>query len=211
MKSYYAFEGEIHYYGRLPRTIEVVPESQSPNRAAGDLRGVLGSQAEPNRWKEPPHVVLSNLEITSEIMASFIKKFGPLMGKDAAVFNPDADHFYESLDYFKQFQDVLRSAWKGDDKSIHAIQNRAGYLSPLWMGTQKIQIAVDDLQQLLCLLFLRDRAAGKIAVCANPDCPAPFFVRSRKGQRFCTHKCAVLINVRKFRKAQAEKKTRRKR
>src|SRR5215469_2249787 len=98
MNSYYTVEAEIRYYGRIPSSIEAVPEAQSPNRTEGDLRGVLGSEAQPSRWKEPPHVVLANLmEVTPKTMASFIGKFGPLMGKDESVYAPDADHFYESI------------------------------------------------------------------------------------------------------------------
>jgi PAS domain-containing protein len=59
-------------------------------------------------------------------------------------------------------------------------------------------------------LFLRDCGAKKTRVCVNPDCPAPYFLQTRKGQKFCTHRCAVLVNVRRFRAGLAAGRVKRK-
>lgn len=40
-------------------------------------------------------------------------------------------------------------------------------------------------------------------ICANPDCPHPYFLQKRKGQIYCSHPCAVLINVRRFRERES--------
>jgi predicted RNA-binding Zn ribbon-like protein len=56
--------------------------------------------------------------------------------------------------------------------------------------------------------FLMDYKIGRIKVCGNPDCVTPYFVESRKGQEFCSHKCAVLINVRRFRERQSKAEAR---
>lgn len=46
----------------------------------------------------------------------------------------------------------------------------------------------------------------KIKICENPDCPSPQFAQQRRGQKYCTHKCAVLMNVRRFRARLSNKK-----
>jgi hypothetical protein len=67
-----------------------------------------------------------------------------------------------------------------------------------------VEIAVHDLWDLARLLFLRDFAAGRTKVCANEDCGSRYFLEQRKGQKFCSHNCAVLINVRRFRSRQVK-------
>lgn len=50
---------------------------------------------------------------------------------------------------------------------------------------ERIAISTNDLWKFICLLFLIDEAEGKLGMCENPDCPAPYFKRKRRTQRFC--------------------------
>jgi hypothetical protein len=79
-------------------------------------------------------------------------------------------------------------------------------------GTQPIvtsdaTIATHDLWRFICFLFWMDFNEGRTAVCRNRECPAPYFLRSRKDKQFCSHACAVAVNVRRFREREAEKKS----
>ncbi|MGB2676915.1 MAG: hypothetical protein WAN12_07530 [Candidatus Acidiferrum sp.] len=49
----------------------------------------------------------------------------------------------------------------------------------------EIALTTDDLWKFISYLFLRDFLAGKIGVCGNPDCPAPYYLKSRSDQKFC--------------------------
>jgi hypothetical protein len=69
-------------------------------------------------------------------------------------------------------------------------------------------LETEKLWSYLCYLFLVDYAEKRIGVCDRKDCPTPYFIRQRRGQRYCSHDCAVLENVRRFR---AGKKTSKKR
>ena len=60
----------------------------------------------------------------------------------------------------------------------------------------QIDLIVTDLFGIICILFLRDFAAGRLGKCANPDCQAPFFVRSRKTQRFCDAPVCIVYSHR---------------
>ena len=62
-----------------------------------------------------------------------------------------------------------------------------------------IEIEPQHLWDFTRLLFMRDYLVGDIGVCENPDCVTRYFVKKRKGQVYCCHKCAVLMNVRAFR------------
>jgi len=82
----------------------------------------------------------------------------------------------------------LKYAWKSGDK--RTVEEIAEYTSEslrphVDVATGAVAIKVADAWTMTCLLFLRDHAAGKTAVCANPECPAPYFLRSRKTQKIC--------------------------
>ena len=47
------------------------------------------------------------------------------------------------------------------------------------------ELVADVLWSFIRLLFLRDYGAGRIGVCLNPDCPVPYFVKSRRTQTIC--------------------------
>jgi hypothetical protein len=86
-----------------------------------------------------------------------------------------------------KFRDVLRQAWQNPSDTI-----ALGVLRNLAIGHTKwqsvagrLEIVVEDMLARVCVLFLRDHAAGRLAVCANPKCKSKFFVRSRKTQKFC--------------------------
>jgi hypothetical protein len=267
MNSYYAFEGEIRYYGLIPKTVELVkiatatgiPEDAFPTRtlqsdaspearhaalgdavhqlvsavantyaSPGDFLGTLGPErTDPSRWKEPPHVKFANISDASpKTVELFIRKYGPLQGQRTYMGLKDGSpQFHESVDHFKSFQEVLRSAWTEDSKAIREIEHRVeampyyderlglkGIRQKIWLGfrDRTIDVYVDELERFICLLFFRDYVVGNVGVCASLDCPARYFLRSRKGQQFCSHKCAVLVNVRRFRAFQEKAKKRKK-
>jgi hypothetical protein len=93
-------------------------------------------------------------------------------------------------------RDSLRAAWR--DKARSGFQwifdadaaDRPpiiGRLSTLLTvgGKGRVEAEPEYLWQAISLLFLRDRAAKKTAICANKDCPNPFFIRKRKTQKYC--------------------------
>ena len=85
-------------------------------------------------------------------------------------------------------QGVLQYAWTAnDDFVIEQLSREAvgGLTVEVSAETGEVVITARDMWSLVCLLFLRDHAAGKTAICNNPDCPAPYFIRGRKTQKIC--------------------------
>ncbi len=240
VKTYYALDAMIRYYARLPRTIEVVTVDAARGETGdlcGTLE--IEPTDISSRWKEPPQLVLANLNLSigdvshvevsnRSAIEAFLRRYGPLSGINIFVGTTPEGHpgFYESVKKFVSFQKLLRSAWIGEAAAIEEIKNLAAPREgkhpnlKLWTGgrgharfalrAEGIEIAVAQLKTFICLLFLEDRRAQRAKVCGNPDCPAPYFLQERKGQTFCTHKCAVLINVRRFRERQKQRAGRRK-
>lgn len=129
---------------------------------------------------------------------------------------PEVEHpgnlFKESIGQFAGAQFLLRKAWTGDTETITEhfndgtlsesfrvasfdIQNRSG----------EVLLETEDLWEYMRYLFLVDYAEKRTGVCERQDCPTPYFIQQRKGQRYCSHDCAVLENVRRFR-SKARKK-----
>ena len=63
----------------------------------------------------------------------------------------------------------------------------------------EVLLETEILWEYIRYLFLTDYAEKRLFVCEREDCPTPYFVQQRKGQRYCSHDCAVLENVRRFR------------
>jgi len=76
----------------------------------------------------------------------------------------------------------LRRAWRGDE-NIFSQPSRL----LVWLTTAKwpFEMQTRDLIGTLQILFLRDHLAGNTAICANPDCVRPYFIRRRKTQKYC--------------------------
>jgi len=220
MKSYYVIEASLRYYGRLPAATEVI---------GGHVFGTLGSErADATRWKEAPHERLANLQtydtraarlvLTTKPVSgvgdpkaieAFVRKHGVLLGR----VNENTGHFDEDAVRFARAQDSLRRAWSGEGAAIKEFEEQVedALEAHLSVRAGGIEIATENLWSFICVLFLRDHVARKTKVCQNPDCSNPYFLQQRRGQKYCSHKCAVLMNVRRFRERQANANLDRKR
>ncbi len=146
--------------------------------------------------KEPPHEAFANMQDDRAAGWAFYDRWGSLMAESAIT--PEQ---LESLYRAKSFpcpvidferRDALRQAWRGEEAvrgelPLQYIEDSAGrYMKFSWVfKAGNAELVAEDLWSAICVLFLRDRAAGKTAVCENPDCPAPYFIRKRKTQKFC--------------------------
>ena len=215
MKSYYETQAAIRYYGSLPDDVE--RDSQYvTGRMAFEVKDsdTVGSQPFParsdspfdmSRWREPPHVALANLSLENAALGpvyQFTKRYGYLIGHvDVA-----SGYFYVDVAKIAAMQKLIREAWTGERTAIEKLKNALSAEVSLSIEIKEIEIGISDLWSLIRLLFLRGYATKKTRVCANPDCPAPYFLESRRGQKFCSHACAVLINVRRFRERDAKRR-----
>jgi hypothetical protein len=208
VQSYYATQAAIRYYGSLPEHVEqgeryvtaTLPfEVRGPDFLASDpFPAASETPIELSRWREPPHLFLANMPLEMADLGPtyrFTKRYGFLVGRvDVA-----GGSFIVDVPKIAGLQDLIRKAWAGDETTIKELERDLAPEIRLLVRAKEIEIGVDDLWTLTRLLFLRDCGAKKTRVCANPDCPAPYFLQTRKGQKFCTHRCAVLVNVRRFR------------
>ena len=150
------------------------------------------------RWPDPPHVALVNLDLARDALHS-VYRFTKLYGFLGGQVDRATGVFAVTSHNLAALQERLREAWRGNVAALGNMDNALYAGLKLAKGARKPEIAVRDLQALISVLVLRDFAARNLKLCASHGCAAPFFVQTRKGQKYCSHRCAVRINVRRFR------------
>lgn len=151
------------------------------------------------RWKDPPHVALANLRDDPTAALRFTRTYGvmSLRYKGEPMSFPLRDMF--------RSRDELRLAWEEPKATMFFwwLESYAGLPATLHVRRSGLETEVADLRTLIHVMFSRDYWDGRVKKCANPGCPAPYFLTVRRGQKYCSQQCAVLINVRQFRARQA--------
>lgn len=202
MTSYYDVEMALRYYGHLPESIQI---EESKRSVCGELGQKL---IDPRRWKELPHECLANVHRNHEGVCdphgieAFLRKYGPLMGRTGVT----TSDFSENWSNFTYYQEILRRAWKNDSESLEDVKAQLEVLdvAKAKMESGRFVLETINLWTYLCFFFMRDFSAGKAKVCESPDCPTPYFIEQRRGQKYCSHVCAVRENVRRFRRAEVK-------
>jgi hypothetical protein len=204
MKSYYETKAAIRYYGRIPGSVEQPHPERSPIDYV-PVRFTL-SNRRADGWKEAVHIAVANLRtlgiatgnstfapvpVRAETPAlfRFLKTYGPLT--HSALLHETAgteESYSEDPVAFGKMQFALRRAWSGDATALQLITGEAG-----------------ERAYVLWATFLHGDGNKWEGVAAKEYAmPTPYavFCSGSKGQLFCSHECAVLINVRRFRKRQ---------
>jgi hypothetical protein len=198
----------IRYYRTLPSTVELRrSDGKKPTHLDVIVNTPRAVQAfDFSSWKDAPHVALANLRDEPEAVLRFTRTYGVLTR------NYKGESIVLSVQDVLALRDVLRDAWEGRTYSplLTTVDMKTTLLIGPLIAQAKlnagIQIQVKNLATLISLLFAQDYSEGRLKKCANPDCSAPYFRAVRRGQKFCSNRCAVLINVRKFRQREARRK-----
>src|SRR2546426_10545089 len=161
------------------------------------VTGTLGTErADVARWKEPPHEAFANLRaaepglrlrlVDINVAQNFIKTHGVICGK--VVVEPESEpRFYESSAALSRAQGLLRRAWAGDSGALKEIEKQAADALVVRPSPEAggVELVAKKLWSFICILFLRDHGAGRIGICANPDCASPYFLKKRRTQKLC--------------------------
>ena len=153
---------------------------------------------------EQPHEAFANLQDDPEALTEFRKRFMPMVSTPKGIprvirggaelpsdksVGGSVELPFEapgSAQVVRDLRNEFRKAWRGDRDAIMWIQyvlNRQvfSFTAP----KHRITLEPKTLYGTVCLLFLRDHLAGKLAICTNPDCQSPYFVRKRNTQKYC--------------------------
>lgn len=194
-KSAYRFPSFITCGGFLPETVTIQP---NPDPDVGDFpyvfSGILGDERLAGKaWRVPPHIAFVNLRVEDpQSVAAFIKQYGVLLYADRREKDPLHDAgfrkaFSEKAVDLAAHRGFLRLAWDGEHSSFGLMEDQieAGIVTRVHVEDGVVSLETPALWTFICFLFLRDFTAGKLGICENPDCPAPYFKKKRRTQKFC--------------------------
>jgi predicted nucleic acid-binding Zn finger protein len=202
VKPYYAIDMALRYYGHLPESIRIEELDRS-------VCGKLGQMmVDVQRWKDPAHECLANVRRDEEGVCdphgieAFLRRYGPLMGRTGVTTSDFSEGWYQ----FTYCQEILQKAWKKDAACLIEIEAQLEVLDVIKtkMESGRFVLETLNLWTYLCFFFMRDFSAGKAKVCESPDCSTPYFIEQRRGQKYCSHVCAVRENVRRFRRTESK-------
>lgn len=178
------------------------------------------------RWKSPPHDALANLGYGSdprgdgvasdEEIIWFTRRYGLLTWETDLNAGNKEETFRYDLASWRAKQRDLRDAWRKQDASL--------YTNPPWFAASigkatgfnpsivlEAEYNPPELRPTHCdtyikLLLQRDISEGYAKICQRPDCPHPYFIATKKDAKYCSHPCAVAVNVKNFRQRQKQRK-----
>ena len=105
-----------------------------------------------------------------------------------------------------QEREALRRIWRGDSDKLTEVllptpdemaMDDSEWASPWnpqlkldWQRGEFVYIPRSEFQEALYELF---RRSAFVKLCANPDCPAPYFIADKTTQRYCSESCAEVL------------------
>lgn len=108
----------------------------------------------------------------------------------------------------QQLQSYLRGAWKGNVASLTLIEHGGpvpaaqGPYTPIQLkptpSERGIILYAKDSWNLIRAAFLLDYKQGRMRICQNPECPAPYFLAKRKTQRYCERGACTAYAQRRY-------------
>ena len=155
--------------------------SQRATRLASSKLTV--SLVHPQRKNEQPHEALANMGDAHAASQAFAACWGGLWEEKQAKAVEATGEELEGI--YRALRDNLRSAWRNDKDAIARLEGMAGVHFRWHFKGKKTELIPEDLWTAIVLLFLRDHALGRTAICANPNCTSPHFVRKRSSQKYC--------------------------
>ena len=141
------------------------------------------------------------LQINPTSVEQFVRTYGGFREAYGEIMEDEyGEIFDQDIAEVAKYQESLRRAWsfqvQGDEyEDLFHVQNelRWNFWNENYFNIDvfpgyrydQIDLTTDDLWKFIRFLFLRDFIAGKIGFCGNPDCPAPYYMKSRSHQQFC--------------------------
>jgi len=174
------------------------PDGLSEAEAYAHLR-----KAQREHWPDPAHIAFANLHVNDAgSVEAFICRYGVLESGGTRGFLLSDDttrvvlppqHFRIETSKMVEAQRHLRAAWEtAADPDVEGAFPLDVTKTQALEGLEvhnllsgMIQVRARDLLTLVSFLFLRDATAGRLGICESPECPAPYFRKKRKTQKFC--------------------------
>jgi hypothetical protein len=104
----------------------------------------------------------------------------------------DGKTVYDDVPEILRLRNLLRDAWRGGPTANQSVADLMGLHSEVlsvysdWQRASIVFLPRNEMQAACYALLLHSNRAR---FCANPDCPAPYFIAKRTTQRYCSPDC----------------------
>lgn len=169
-------------------------------------------KARPDKWEVPPHQAMANLRVVENLklrieipdrhrMPYFLLHYGQLGSSSELELVESTsmviDDKGEPIDLDKKSCEMLASSrsaalirhvWRtGSDFAIEALAASGEMGSRIRIDPKTGAATPEFLTSwsLICYLTVKDQRRGRLGLCANPDCGAPYFLKTRRTQKIC--------------------------
>jgi hypothetical protein len=119
--------------------------------------------------------------------------------KALELINTDKQYTSEFFEYVNSIAETEGVKWPGREIFL---QPRPG--GPMQANPARtsggVELVFNNLWTLTRWLFVQDHADGRTKMCGNENCITPYFVIKRKGQKHCSHECAMAVAARRHRR-----------
>jgi hypothetical protein len=114
-----------------------------------------------------------------------------------AIHGSEPENRQFSVESFGLFldQDHLWGVWE-DAELVEELEAQIAVNVVIKRGI--VELVPGDLWALICFLSVRDYKTEKLGVCENPDCPARYFRKNRRTQKFCEQGPCVAYAQRQY-------------
>lgn len=107
---------------------------------------------------------------------------------DASEMREREWHIFAARHEFHSDTVYMPKAMERIRKRVEANQPLDEYMTP---EEDALRLSVPALTPFELAMYHLQRIAKRMRHCQNPDCPAPFFLARKKGQKYCCSKCSA--------------------
>jgi hypothetical protein len=211
------------YLARLPSSARlrfVQAEEKRGSEVVGEaghcITGTLGYK-KVDIFARPARVIedFANTIGNPENILRFTRNYGVLHGEDRLLGElPEyivGDPFRSDCNQWLMNQERFRTEWERKGKPDEDLANSLAeqidpksqvgpaikaMVRPARNGGFQLELRPDDLLGALWLAFLG--FSGKTRKCQNPTCSAPYFIATRRDQKYCNEQCSRLVANRRW-------------
>jgi hypothetical protein len=179
----------IRHYSRKPKPAGTLAGQLRLLKEFANLRD---EDAEKFRSKHPDFLVLATLtsEGWLEGVVHRLGGGGPNLIQHRALMLAETIAKLQPIPALRK-RDILRAIWRADQYSNDYLKIllTGSRVEFDWKRGELVYSPENDFEYAIYALF---RNSSRAKFCANPDCPAPYFIGARKSERYCSEDCAAV-------------------
>lgn len=136
---------------------------------------------------EPPPDAQSDIRTEDWMLVAHVQRFLRLAW-DAADARHREWYIFKARDHYRHDR-VFTPLWEQRmRKNMSDLDSEMS--KPLTADEDRARVSPPPLGAFEQIMYYFQRVGGRARHCPNPECPAPYFLAKKKGQKYCSAKCS---------------------